>query len=82
MLLTCAVKWYISRFMKHINDLLNTFGGTRATARALGVPPSTVNNWKNKGLPAKVDVLDLIQSKLLSLKKKISIDQLLRLKHD
>lgn len=82
MLLTCAVKWYISRIMKHINDLLNTFGGTRATARALGVPSSTVNNWKNKGIPAKVEVLDLIQKKLLKKGKKITLDGLLRLRHD
>ena len=68
--------------MKHINDLLNVFGGTRATARALGVPSSTVNNWKNNGLPAKVEVLDMIQAKIEKEGVKITLDGLLRLKHD
>ena len=66
--------------MKHINDLLNTFGGTRATARALNVPPSTVNNWKNNGIPAKVETLELIQAKLFKEGVKITLDGLLRLK--
>jgi len=68
--------------MKHINDLLNIFGGTRSTARALNIPPSTVNNWKNNGIPAKVEMLELIQSKLLNEGVKITLDGLLRFKHD
>ena len=71
--------------MKKINDLFDlfeVFGGTRPSARALGVPPSTINNWKNNGLPAKVSVLELVQSKLAKEGVKITLDGLLRLKHD
>lgn len=67
--------------MKTINDLLNVFGGTRATARALGVPSSTVHNWKKNGIPAKVSLLENIQIKLAKARVKTTLEQLLRLKN-
>ena len=68
--------------MKKIDELLNVFGGTRATARALNTPSSTVNNWKINGLPAKLEVLDKIQKKLAKEGVFVTLDDLLRLKHD
>lgn len=80
--MTCANKWDISHFMKHFNDLLKFFGGTRATARALGVPSSTLHNWKNKGFPGKIDVLDSVRNKLSKEGVNVTIEDLFRLKHE
>ncbi len=73
-------KMVYSGYMKTINDLLNIFGGTRATARALKKPTSTVHNWNKNGIPAKVETLVAIQSELAKIKIKVTLDQLLRLK--
>jgi len=47
--------------MAHASKIIETFGGTRAMASAIGLPPSTVQSWKDSGvIPAKrqQDVLD------------------------
>jgi DNA-binding transcriptional regulator YdaS (Cro superfamily) len=33
-------------------EIIEAFGGTFAFARATGVSPKTVSNWKKNGLPA------------------------------
>jgi hypothetical protein len=33
-------------------EIIEAFGGTFALARAAGVSPKTVSNWKKNGLPA------------------------------
>lgn len=40
--------------MAYASKIIDRFGGTRAMATALGLPPSTVQSWKEVGLiPAK-----------------------------
>lgn len=40
--------------MSSAERIINLFGGTRALANALDLPPSTVQSWKDAGLiPAK-----------------------------
>jgi hypothetical protein len=40
--------------MNSASRIINLFGGTRALAAALDLPPSTVQSWKDAGLiPAK-----------------------------
>lgn len=35
--------------MTYVHKIISQFGGVRATAAALGLPPSTVQGWKNRG---------------------------------
>ena len=37
------------RRMTYVHKIISQFGGVRATAAALGLPPSTVQGWKNRG---------------------------------
>lgn len=40
--------------MSYAETIIGKFGGTRATAKALSIPPSTVQSWKDTGLiPAR-----------------------------
>lgn len=40
--------------MAYASKIIRRFGGTRAMASALNIPPSTVQSWKDTGLiPAK-----------------------------
>jgi hypothetical protein len=38
--------------LKTASEIIEAFGGTFAFARATGVSPKTVSNWKKNGLPA------------------------------
>lgn len=64
--------------MKTVNDLLNLFGGTCATARELSLPVSTVHNWTVNGFPAKRAIQ--VQKKLAKLGHEIGLEKLLSLK--
>lgn len=35
-----------------VSDVISSFGGIRPMARLLGVPVSTVANWKTNGIPS------------------------------
>jgi hypothetical protein len=35
--------------MTYVSKIIDTFGGTRPMARALGKSPSTVQSWKDRG---------------------------------
>jgi hypothetical protein len=37
---------------KTASEIIEAFGGTFALARAAGVSPKTVSNWKKNGLPS------------------------------
>jgi hypothetical protein len=40
--------------MSLAHKIIGRFGGTHATARALGIPPTTVQSWKDSGtIPAR-----------------------------
>lgn len=40
--------------MSYAHKIIEKFGGTRALASAMGIPPTTVQSWKDTGLiPAK-----------------------------
>lgn len=54
--------------MTYAKKLVQTFGGVRAMARKLGVPVSTVQNWKTRGLiPASR------QGRVLSVARKLGL---------
>lgn len=47
--LACRAETVHIRHMTYVHKILNQFGGVRATAAALRLPPSTVQGWKNRG---------------------------------
>ena len=57
--------------MSYAERIIDKFGGTRKAASRLGLPPSTVQSWKDAGrIPAKhqPDVLAAAQEDNLGLK--------------
>jgi len=63
--------------MKTVNDLLKILGGTRPAARALGLPPTTVSNWRLIGLPTR-NVMRVYKC-LKKLDVNVTLEQLLNL---
>lgn len=47
--LACRAEAVHIRRMTYAHNIINQFGGVRATAAALSLPPSTVQGWKNRG---------------------------------
>ncbi len=59
--------------MSYAEKIIERFGGTRKAASRLGLPPSTVQSWKDAGrIPAKhqPDVLHAAQEDNLGLTEK------------